>query len=383
MGWSTHAEIIMRLITPEQLDANQDSLAVRYVRHAADKINNVTTRMELLEFGAYQFPVSINDGGECVDNSYVVSPLTAFTGYADYELAHLGRPWLAWPLQQLVAGVGRHLERQRIDRIVQVNNWLLSTNVYPPQWQGDELAAMTQLLRERFPDHVFGFRSLNRFSNPQLLERLSALGYVSVPSRQVYLFDGCTGQQAAFLRHHNTRLDATLLRKTHYEIVPGHALSDADYPRLQHLYNLLYLEKYCPLNPQFSADWLRCGQRDGWLELTALRNPEGRIDGVLGWFGNGTILTAPVVGYDTALPQKTGLYRLITQLCLQAAVERECLLHFSSGAAHFKRLRGGQAEIEYSMVYVAHLPPARQRIWRLLSKLLHGIGIPLMQRLKL
>lgn len=87
----------MRLITPEQLDANQDSLAVRFVRHAADKINNVTTRMALLEFGAYQFPVSINDGGECADNSYVVSPLTAFTGYADYELAHLGRPWLAWP----------------------------------------------------------------------------------------------------------------------------------------------------------------------------------------------------------------------------------------------------------------------------------------------
>lgn len=373
----------MQLIDSARLPADADSLAARFVRHAVDKINNVATRMALLDLGACQFPVSINDGGERPDNSYVVSPLTAYTGYADYELAQLGRPWLAWPLQKLAAGVGRHLELQRIDRIVQINNWLLSTNLYPPEWQGEELAAITQLFRTRFPGHAFGFRSLNRFSNPLLLDKLVALGYVSVPSRQVYLFDGRAGRQSPFLRKHNTRLDATLLRRTDYDIVPGHGLTDDDYPRLEHLYNLLYLEKYCPLNPQFSAEWLRRGQRDGWLELSALRTPEGRIDGVLGWFSSRTILTAPVVGYDTALPQKTGLYRMITQLCLQAAVERECVLNFSSGAAHFKRLRGGQPEIEYSMVYVAHLPPAQQRIWRILGRLLHGIGIPLMRSLKL
>jgi hypothetical protein len=373
----------MQLIETAQIPADDDSLAAKFVRHAADKINNVATRMALLDIGEYRFPVSINDGGERADNSYVVSPLTAYTGYADYELTQLGRPRLAWPLQKLAVGIGRHLQRQSIDRIVQVNNWLLSTNLYPPEWQGGELEGITQLLREHFPDHAFGFRSLNRFSNPLLLEKLAALGYVSVPSRQVYLFDGRAGRKSPFLRRHNTRIDAILLRRTDYEIVLGHELADSDYPRLEHLYNLLYLEKYCPLNPQFSADWLRLGQRDGWLELTALRTPQGRIDGVLGWFGNGSILTAPVVGYHTALPQKTGLYRLITQLCLQAAVERECLLNFSSGAAHFKRLRGGQPEIEYSMVYVGHLPPARQRIWRILGKLLHGIGVPLMQRLKL
>ncbi|MEB4589458.1 GNAT family N-acetyltransferase [Candidatus Thiothrix sp. Deng01] len=373
----------MQLIEPGQIPADDDSLAAKFVLHAADKINNVVTRMALLDIGAHHFPVSINDGGERPDNSYVVSPLTAYTGYADYELAHLNRPWLAWPLQKLAAGVGRHLQGQHIDRIVQVNNWLLSTNLYPPEWQGAELEAITRLLRERFPDHAFGFRSLNRFSNPLLLEKLAALGYVSVPSRQVYLFDGRAGRQAPFLQRHNTRIDATLLRRTDYALVPGCELADSDYLRLEHLYNLLYLEKYCPLNPQFSADWLRLGQRDGWLELLALRTPQGRIDGVLGWFGNGSILTAPVVGYDTALPQKTGLYRLITRLCLQAAVGRKCLLNFSSGAAHFKRLRGGQPEIEYSMVYVAHLPPARQRVWRMLGGLLHGIGVPLMQRLKL
>ncbi len=375
----------MRLIDIEKnTSATTDSsIAEQYIRQAADKINNVSTGMTLLDTGKHIFPVSINNGDERPHNSYVVSPLTAYTAYAEYELNQLARPWLAWPLGKLIKIVGRHLQHRSIDRIVQINNWLLSTNLYPAQWQGEDLQEITHLMVNHFPDHAIGFRSLNGFSNPQLLKRLSDFGYISIPSRQVYLFDGRAGRNAAFLSHHNTQMDATLLRRTDYQIVTASELKDDDYPRLEHLYNLLYLDKYCPLNPQFSAEWLRRGQRDGWLELTALRTAEGSIDAVLGWFSQDDILTAPMVGYDTALPQKKGLYRLITQLCLQATVERQCLLNFSSGAAHFKRLRGGQAEIEYSMVYVSHLSPQRQRIWRVLGSLLQWIGVPLMQRLKL
>lgn len=363
--------------------AARDPVTAAFARHAPRAIRNVATRMHVLDTGAHAFPVSVNDGGERADNSYVVSPLTAYTGYAEYELAHLGRPWLAWPLRGLARGVGGWLASARIDRLVQVNNWLLSTNVYPTDWRGEDLPEITRLLAETFPDHAIGFRSLNGYSNATLIRRLADLGYVAIPSRQVYLFDGRAGEAADFLRRHNTRLDAGLLRNTPYRPVPGESLEEADYARLEQLYNLLYLEKYCPLNPQFSADWLRAGQRDGWLELSALRGPEGRIDAVLGWFSNTHILTAPVVGYDTALPQKLGLYRLITRLCLQEAVKRRCLLNFSSGAAHFKRLRGGAPEIEYSLVYVRHLPPARRRVWHALSRLLHGVGVPVMRRFKL
>lgn len=361
--------------------------AWQYVRQASSLIRNVKTSMHLLELGGHAFPVSINDGGERADNSYVVSPLTAYTGYANYELAHLGRPWLARPLQILAAQIGRQLAAAKIDRIVQINNWLLSTNLYPPDGQEEAalalLPALTTYFAERFPDHAFGFRSLNHFSNAQWLQQLAALGYVSIPSRQVYLFDGRQGNEAEFLQRHNVAIDQRLQRRTRYHFRPADTLTRADYERLEQLYNLLYLDKYCPLNPQFTADWLYRGQQDGWLELQALYTPEGRIDGVLGYFSHAQTLTAPVVGYDTALPQSLGLYRLLTRRCLQLAVERRVLLNFSSGAAHFKRLRGGVPEIEYSMVYVAHLPKARQRVWKRLSWLLHTLGVPLMQRLKL
>lgn len=377
----------MRLLDPTQMDdaslQARDPALAHFLRAGAGAIGNVATRMEVLDTGSHLFPVSINDGNEARDNCYVVSPLTTYTGYADYELMQLGRPWLTGPLRLLARGMGGWLQGASIDRLVQVNNWLLSTNIYPPDWDGANLPAITRLLVQTFPDHAIGFRSLNRFSNPALLEHLSALGYVAIPSRQVYLFDARTGEQAPFLRRHNSRLDATLLRRTSYRLVPGHALDDSDYPRLEQLYNLLYLDKYCPLNPHFSADWLRCGQRDGWLELTALRHPQGRIDAVVGWFANTHTLTAPVVGYDTSLPQQLGLYRLITRLCLQEAMRRRCVLNFSSGAAHFKRLRGGVPEIEYSMMYVRHLPPRQQRAWRVLGQLLHAVGVPVMRRLKL
>lgn len=387
MEWPVAGRRAVRLFDPAGTEATKqvgwNRQAMDYAQNAAYAIGNVATRLRLLDTGEHLMPISVNDGGECADNSYVVSPLTAYTGYADYEIGQLGRPWLAEPLRYLVRGIGGWLAQARIDRIVQVNNWLLSTNLYPSGWDGGELPAITRNLVAAYPDHAIGFRSLNRHSNARLIEQLEALGYLIIPSRQVYLFDGRDGTGSAYLRRRDSRKDARLLARTKYLQVPGEALAEADYPRLEQLYTLLYLVKYCPLNPHFSADWLRAGQRDGWLRLTALRSPAGRIDAVLGWVANEHILTAPVVGYDTALPQKLGLYRLLSQISLEEAAHRRCLLNMSAGAADFKRMRGGQPEIEYSLIYVGHLSRKRQRAWRVLGQLLHAIAVPIMKRLKL
>ena len=379
----------MKLLFAKQLLSEpaqpDDSPARRYVRACASGglIGNVSTRMALLDTGTRQFPLSINDGFEAQDNCYVVSPRSTYSGYARAELERLRRPLLTWPLKLLSLLTDRLLSAARVDRLVLVNNWLLSTNLYPADWDLDELPAISALLRGHFANHGFGFRSLNDFSNLELRKRLETLGYLSIPSRQVYLFDARHGSQAPLLKHHNTRLDAVLLKRSPYEVVPGSALTDADYERIEHLYNRLYLDKYCRLNPHYSAQWMRRGQRDGWLELHALRTADGRIDGALGWFADAGVISAPIVGYDTALPQRVGLYRQLTRLCLQAAVERRQVLNFSAGAAEFKRLRGGQPQIEYSLIHVAHLPWPRRLVWALLAGLLKGIAVPLMHRFKL
>ncbi|XBS70007.1 hypothetical protein ABK905_01320 [Acerihabitans sp. KWT182] len=379
----------MKLLFEEQLlqvpSHSDDSLARRYVRTCAGEalIGNVSTRMALLDTGTQQFPVTITESNESNNNCYVASPKTAYCGYARDEIKRLGKPWLTWPLVLLMRGVGCLLNIAKVDKLVQVNNWLLSTNLYPADWKRSELPEVTALLRQTFPNHGFGFRSLNDFSNHELRQCLISLGYLSIPSRQVYVFDGRSGTKAPFLRCHNTQLDATLLRRSPYKVVSGSDLSDDDFKRIEHLYNLLYLHKYCILNPHYSARWIQRGQREGWLEVRALRSPDGRIDGALGWFANSGEMSAPIVGYDTTLPQKVGLYRQLTRLCLQEAAERHQILNFSSGAAGFKHLRGGKPYIEYSLIYVAHLPLWRRAVWHLLSCVLHFIGVPIMKRFKL
>ena len=382
----------MRLLQSSQLDDQtlflRDPACVAFVRdcilaQGQKAIRNVVTEMQILDTEQFLFPVSINNGGELPDNSYVVSPLTTYIGYAREELSRLHNPWLTWPLGKTIDAVGGWFKEVNIDRIVQVNNWLLSTNIYPDQWNGENLADITEVITSSWPSHAVGFRSLNRFSNRPLIERFQALGYLAVPSRQVYLFNTLAGSNSHILKHHNVKLDSALLRRSKYRVICGEDLRDSDFERLEQLYSQLYLAKYCRLNPQYTADWLRCGQRNGWLRIRALVDGEGRIDGVLGWFGGAETLTAPIVGYDTTLPQKLGLYRLLTHLCITQALDQRVLLNFSSGAAQFKRLRGGQPEIEYSMVFVRHLPRYQQRAWKTLAALLSGLGIPLMRTLKL
>ncbi len=348
-------------------------------------IRNLATQLAVLDLGDLQLPVSLNDGGERSAsgeaNTYVVSPVTAYGDYALEELQRLGKPWLFWPAALLLRSLRRLMTGAHLDRVIHINNWLLSTNLYPAGWRGEGLAQALPLLTEQYPRHALVLRSLNQTTNPELIAELRDLGCIAVPSRQVYLFDG--RQQASFSARHNNRLDARLLRKTPLQQLDGADFSAADFARAEQLYQLLYLDKYSRLNPQYTADWLRAGRDQGWLRLCGLSLPGGELLGVVGWFELDGVLSVPIVGYDTQTDSRLGLYRLLTQLCVQRAAKERRLLNFSSGAAQFKRLRGGEPAIEYSLVLVRHLPFVQVLTWRLLAGLLRMLAVPLMRKLQL
>ncbi len=91
-------------------------------------------------------------------------------------------------------------------------------------------------------------------------------------------------------------------------------------------------------------------------------------------------MTQPVFGYDTGKPQKLGLYRLLSLHVLEEGRRLGLRLNASGGVGEFKRLRGGIATLEYNAVYQRHLPPARQRPWRLLKRLLDAVAVPVIQK---
>jgi hypothetical protein len=104
---------------------------------------------------------------------------------------------------------------------------------------------------------------------------------------------------------------------------------------------------------------------------------------VIGLFEMDNLLTAPIVGYDTALDQRLGLYRLLMLQPFVAAMQSGSNINLSAGAASFKRLRGGQPIVEYSAIYDRHLARHRRLAIGVLGLLANRVAVPLMQKLHL
>lgn len=338
---------------------------------------NLHTRVELLQVGEMAMPTTVNDGER--DNAWVCSPRTTYADYASEEAARYLPAWLARPARWLCTGVGAALARAGIDRAVTVNNWLLSTNLYPPL-ACVPLPALIESARARWPGHALWFRSLNLTDNRDWLDGLRDLGFQLVASRQVYLFDNLP---ALVARHINQKRDLALLAHTPLQRIGNDDIVAEDYARIAELYGLLYIQKYSRFNPYYNAEFMRRWHRAGLLEFDGFRDEAGQLQGVIGLFRQGTTLTAPIVGYNTGLSQRLGLYRLLTACAYQAAMRRGYRLNFSAGAADFKRVRGGIPSIEYSAVSTLHLPRRTRCAVDALSLLTCRVGAPLMTRYKL
>ena len=343
-------------------------------------IANLDTRLETVDVdGGWRFPLSVNDG-TAAENCYVCSPRAQYVDYAAYELARLDNPLVEKPLRGLLAGASALFQLASLDRVVIVNNWLLSTNLYSRGWYGQGLKNLLGSLRACYPTHAILFRSLNARQNPALLPALRSAGARLLASRVVWHYDGA---RAFFTRTPDYRRDLRLLEKSEWEIVTHDCLRADDMPAFARLYEQLYVEKYTALNPRYTARFLAECHACGLLRFQGIREcATGRWLGVLGCFERDGVLTAPIVGYDTHLPQSAGLYRALMALVLRETVRRGLLLNLSAGAGHFKRQRGGEPCAEFTAVFDAHLPRVRRWPWQVLATLSRRVALPLAWRVE-
>ena len=342
-----------------------------------DLVRNVQTRWALLLVGEVTLPMTINETE--YENSYVCSTYSGCVLYPQSEVKKIDNAFVQTSVLALVRSMGPPLRAARINRAVCVNNWLLSTNLYS-KFDLGLVPELTKILTRQFPKHAITFRSLNNVSNGALLERLRLEGYLLAPSRQVYFFDGESGE---FLSKQNNVWDQKLLKTTGYSVVPHDGLNAGESDRIEELYRLLYVDKYSPHNPQFTSLMLDECRRRRLLTMWGLRNRDGRLDGILGTFERDGVMTAPVVGYDTALPKKLGLYRILMAIALREAARLKLQLNLSSGASHFKRIRGGVPCIEYTAVYCRHLSLPCRLAWQMLAGLTRYVGEPILRKYQL
>jgi hypothetical protein len=336
-------------------------------------IRNVhNTRLMIAKVEDVIIPLSLSDFHP--GNTYTVSPYSHYISYGGYEeVKHLNNPLLEGLVRAILRPVAWYFRRADLDRVVYVNNNLLSTNLYPSVSSG-QLSALSEALPGWFPDRAIVFRSIDARKNPQLLDILNQGEYEPVLSRQVWYMDP---HEAGQTRQYKE--DVRVLRKHGYQIVDGTELSDDELARCLDLYNLLYLDKYSFYNPQFTLEFMKLARNREILHLRALKR-DGRINAVMGFFVRNGAMTQPLFGYDTGLPQEEGLYRLLTLITLQEGQRRNLLVHASGGVGKFKKMRGGRSVIEYNAVFSKHLPAWRRRPWQLI-RAISKYAIPYFQRM--
>ena len=336
-------------------------------------IANLDTRVEVLRAGGHVFPVTFNDAGS--GTCYICCPSTAYIDYAMDEARNFAaRPALAALVRGSVRACAPLVRAAGLDHQVQVNNWLYSTNPLPAL-DGDAAREMRDALVARHPDRAVVLRSLNAIADAPSIAALRSAGFRMLPMRRIWILDH------AGRTTDTSRSDRARLRRTPLCRVDTHEFGrvEGDYERARELYDLLYLDKYTPLNPHYTARYVREMHRRGVFEMAGLRDGDDRLVAVTALFRNGNTLTQPVVGYDTALPASLGLYRLAMLMAQDHAREHGLFFNMSAGAGGFKRRRGAVPAIEFMAVHVAHLPAIRRAATAAMETVLHRVGVPLLE----
>lgn len=358
--------------------ADEPSLAGRYVaalgadvrRHVA----NVASEVRLLTLGDQALPVTIDDGG--YGRSYVASPHSAYVLYARREIDLVGLKAGRGIVRAGIGGLDRVLRAADVNRVVQLDNWLLSTNLHGA-WDGAGLAEARRLLTDAFPGHFLAVRSLDAWSSPALLEAARRDGWILLPARQIWVVDDL---ERDWRPRNNYANDRRALAASGLTVEPAGPFDHASAERVAELYRLLYVDRYSPLNPVFTAEYVRLTQAIGLIDYQVARAADGRIMAVSGALVRDGVLTPPVVGYDTTAPRGDALYRIASWMFCRRALSEGLRLHGSAGAADFKRRRGARGEIEYMAIYAAHLSPARRAAVRGLAAALETLAVPMMRK---
>lgn len=284
------------------------------------------------------------------DTSYVASLISGWCRYAVVEAVRR-LPARAEVLPRLAqAPLIGWMRAARLHHAALLDNWLVSTNLRPDlpgaAWRSALEAQIAQA-----PGRPVAIRNVCDAVNPGVCAELRNQGWLMVPARLIYC---CDPKQPQLWRRNHVRKDRRLLEDAQFEWEAASKLGMHDLPELRRNFRKVFIDKHSALNPDFSDDYFRHCLRTGFLDLHGLRY-QGRWVGVLAVLQRAGWLTTPLIGYDTELPQELAIYRRLMARLLDLARQRDCRLHYSSGAGSFKQARGGEASLEYTALYVRHL----------------------------
>ena len=360
----------------ERADPPEDALIRAMTGSNAEHlVANTNCVMRRLEVDRSSMPVSISRPGFEGRNSYVCSPYGALITYSLDELRLVGKPALQAALGLLIRGFGLVMRLCEADRVVGMNNWLLSTNP-TNDWRADNLLRAAETLETAFPNHYLLLRSLNAFEHGRTIEGLVEAGWHAIPMRQVYYLDL---DPATLKRAKNLRRDVNLARRTRYTPVRHGDFSSTDLARCAALYGGANRVRHSLQNPAFTEAFVRLCYASGVFSFSGWRHPAGDLSAFSIMHLDAGTATIPFMGYDVEVPRDDGLYRLFFVGLIQSAQDRGAArINCGAGAGAFKTSRGGRPHTEYMLVYDRHLAFHRRHHYRLVAALMRRLAVPLM-----
>lgn len=336
-------------------------------------IDNIDVDIQILKHQNLIVPLTIID--EKYGISYVCSPYDHYISHAIESMHFIKNKLLNRLAKTFTIGLGRFLRLGKLNKVINVNNWLLATDLYPVELSETSIDAIVKVLRQKFPSYAIVFRSINPVTHPKVYESLRKKSDMIV-SRQIYLSD--TKNESIF----TTRIfksDLKLLKASQYEILSGHQLSAEDFPKVIELYKMLYIDKYSNLSPNLNANFIQLMVQQNLLSLKVLKRDK-IIHGVVGYFCRNGVMTSPFFGYNQSESQHSVLYRLLSTILILEAKEKGMVLHQGAGASFYKKLRRAESHIEYMAVYHKHLPFRRRVAWGVLKEMMNRVAIKLMKQ---
>ena len=312
-------------------------------------VSNSTCLVFTWRQGDLAFPVTHSLQSTSTD-CYTGSLLSSWVRYTLDEMRKTF-PLGLYPLfLVLMAPLAFWVRRSGLDRAAIFNNWLVSTNLHP-HWSAEEWEEIRQQMTEFFPNQPIAVRNICDTVQPGISRVLQEQGWILIPARAIYL---CDPRDPALWKRNHVKKDQKLLDQMDVNVLGPDDIKPEMIPAMQKVFRALFWDKHSKLNPDFSHEFFEMCLRERFLDLYALEYQE-QIVGVLGLYERHGYLTTPLIGYDTKLPQDLGLYRRLMALLLREARKRQCILHYSSGAAQFKMARGGLRHLEYTAVLATHL----------------------------
>lgn len=336
-------------------------------------IKNCHVQVLGLEVDNIILPLTVNTKN--FDDTWITSPYGQYVKALNDEIDHLNlSKGVTVLLKRSVHFLlGRPL-RKTDNKIVYVNNWLISTNIYPQKVI--DIEAVRNFLIHIFPDHAIGFRSLNTVFASKWQQKLEQAHFGRFVSRYVFLWDPSWTQNKKVRA--DFRKDYRPLSQKEMRALFDTSLNDSDIKRVLYLYEKLYLEKYSLANPAYTYLFIYQLYRANIIHIDGVMLDE--IEGFYGSITIGDTVVTPIFGWNTELNKKAGIYRIVSAQLFKRAQEHGWKMNNSAGANHYKKNRGCRGSIEYQYVYYEHLDRKKKHAWRSIQRLLNTFGEKILTR---